>query len=223
MYEIKETGGARIGTANATWPFAKLTVNKDTLTLNAGLIGKLVFSPENIISIELYNGPGSLFGSGIQINHNVSGYNSKVIFWTSGNSTDLINKIAQTGFLNNTGPDTTVPDINMTSAQKQGGFPLKKSATIAIVVIWNLFFLYNFYNVRSFFIGGKSQSPLGLGAQLALGFMLITCISLLKLEPVRKLVLKEGRSIDDIKSTVYFIMLICAVMLMATFFFPHAG
>ena len=34
MYqEINQTGGAGIGMANATWPFAKLTVNKDTLTL----------------------------------------------------------------------------------------------------------------------------------------------------------------------------------------------
>lgn len=223
MYEIKETGGARIGIANATWPFAKLTVNKDTLTLNAGLIGKLIFYPSNIISIEPYIGTTATIGQGVKINHNVSGYNSKVVFITRGNAADLINKIAQTGFLNNTSPIDPTVTASQTQAQKQGGFPLKKSATIAIVAIWNVFFFYNFYTVRSFFVGGKSQSPLGLGAQLALGFMLITCISLLTFEPVRKLVLKEGRSIDDIKSTVYFIMLICGVMLMATFFFPHAA
>jgi hypothetical protein len=219
MYEIKETGGARIGMANASWPFAKLTVNKNTLILNAGLIGKLVFSPANIISIEPYNGT-ALFSSGIKINHNVNGYNPKVIFCTFDNPSALINRIAQTGFLNDTDPDTFIPDANLVSSQKQGGYPLKVSATIAIVAVWNLLFLYN---ARAFFTDDKLHNPLGFGAQLALGFMLITGISLLTLEPVRKLALKEGRSIDDIKSTVYFIMLICGLMLIATFFFPHAG
>jgi hypothetical protein len=212
MFEIKETGGARIGMANATWPLAKLTVNKDVLTLKAGIIGKLVFSPSNIISIQPYSGM-AVFGSGIQINHNVSGYNSKVIFWTFNNPVALISKIKQTGFLDNTNPGTVIPDAAISSAQKQGGFAIKPAAVIGIVVIWNIFFLYDFY---LFFNNSKAVSPINIGGRLALGFMLITCIALLTLEPVRRLVLKEGRSLSDIKTALLFIMLISAVILIGS-------
>ena len=34
MDQLKMTGGARIGMANATWPFVTLTVTKDRLDLN---------------------------------------------------------------------------------------------------------------------------------------------------------------------------------------------
>jgi hypothetical protein len=52
MTDIKFTGGARIGMANATWPFASLKVSKDRLDLNATIVGNLVFRPADIISIE---------------------------------------------------------------------------------------------------------------------------------------------------------------------------
>lgn len=214
MFEIKETGGARIGMANASWPFAKLTVNKDVLTLNAGIIGKMVFSPSNIISIQPYSGVAVL-GSGIQINHNVNGYDPKVIFWTFNNPLALISKIKQTGFLDNTSTNSVIPDAILSSAQKQGGFPIKPQAAVAIVVIWNILFLYDFY---LFFNNSKAVSPINLGGQLALGFMLITCIALLTIEPIRRLVLKEGRSLSDIKLALYFIMLITGVMLTASLF-----
>ena len=101
MNEIKETGGARIGMANATWPFATLKVTKDKLELNASIIGNLVFKPSDIISIEPHS---SFISSGLKINHRVSNYKNLVIFWTFGNVNSLILKIEQTGFLNNNDP-----------------------------------------------------------------------------------------------------------------------
>ena len=105
MFEIEETGGANIGLGRATWPFAKLLVNKNELQLNASLIGNVYFRPSDIISIE----PSSFFsGTGIKINHRVSGYSQKIIFLTSG-SGDLIKRIEDTGFLNN--PDTIPAEV----------------------------------------------------------------------------------------------------------------
>lgn len=212
MYEINETGGARIGMINATWPFAKLTVNKDVLTLSAGIAGKLVFSQSNIISIEPYSGM-ALLGSGIRINHNVSEYNSNVIFWTFSNPADLINRIGQTGFLSNTNPGSYIPDASITLAQKQSGFPIKIPAIITIVVIWNLLFAYDFYNLFT----KKTNNPINIGGQLALAFMVLTCISLLTLEPIQRLILKEGRSIKDIRLSVYFVLGITGFMLLMSF------
>lgn len=50
MDEIKETGGARIGMANATWPFATLTITRDTLELNASIIGNFWTPISNVFS-----------------------------------------------------------------------------------------------------------------------------------------------------------------------------
>lgn len=203
MIEIKETGGARIGMANATWPFATLTVNKEMLQLNAAIIGNLVFKPGDIVSIEPYTTILS-FGKGIKINHRVGNYNQKVIFWTMSNPAALIDKIKQTGFLNNTNQINATLNKEITAAQAQGGFPIKIPLVIAIVVLWNIFFLVDF----------KNNATPGIGSQLALGFILITCILLLTFEPVRRLILKEGRTIDSIRGFIFFLMIIIGFILL---------
>ena len=105
MYDIEETGGANIGFGQATWPFAKLAVNKNELRLNASIIGNVYFRPCDVISIE----PSSFFsGAGIKINHRVKEYSETVIFLTSG-SRNLIKRIEDTGFLNN--PDTIPAEV----------------------------------------------------------------------------------------------------------------
>ncbi len=101
--QISFTGGARIGMANATWPFASLKVTKDRLDLNATIIGNLVFRPEDIISIEPYS---EMMSSGLKINHRVPTYKDKVIFWTFKNPNEIIRQIQQIGFLDNTSTDS---------------------------------------------------------------------------------------------------------------------
>ncbi|MBB6498359.1 hypothetical protein [Pedobacter cryoconitis] len=210
MTEVKETGGARIGMANATWPFATLTVNNEKLQLNATILGNLIFKPGDIISIVPYSG---LMSSGLKINHNVPGYNDNVVFWTFSSPNEIIKKIEATGFLTNTIPLPADLEERITKTQSQGGFPLKTSAAIAIVVIWNILFLINFQN---FFGESKVGPHLGLGPQLALGFMLLTCALLLTFEPARRLILKEGRTVDEIKKFIFFIMFICGFILLIT-------
>jgi hypothetical protein len=210
IQEVKETGGARIGMMNASWPFAKLQVNKNELKLNVSIMGNLHFTPSDVISIEPYQA-NQLLGGGIKINHRVENYNEKVIFQGFGSSKDLISRIRQTGFLDNA---NTIPaDVRdeIIAMQSKGGFPIKIPAIIAIFVIWNLLFLSDFYK---FFTGHGKGFPLGIGARSALFFMLLTCVTLLISEPVRKLILKEGRTINDIKVFVYFIMFITGVMLL---------
>ena len=71
MNELQLTGGARIGMANATFPFATLKVNKDKLELNASIVGNLTFQASDIISIEPYT-MIPILGQGIKINHKTS-------------------------------------------------------------------------------------------------------------------------------------------------------
>ena len=56
--------------------------------------------------------------------------------------------------------------------------------------------------------------PIGMGVQSALGFVFGTGLLLLISEPFRQLVLKEGRTLNDIKKFIYFLLLISGVMLL---------
>jgi len=215
MQEITETGGAKIGNANATWPFAKLKVNSNMLNLNASIIGNLVFKPSDIVSIVPYS---YFLSRGIKINHNVQNYKSEVIFWTTGNTAALISRIEQTGFLNNTKPLPYGMDEEITKRQLSGGFPLKTSAAIAIVIIWNILFLNDFLKI---FNGSSKISPLGIGAQAALAFIFLTGLAMLINEPIRNLILKPGRTIEDVKAFIYILMFISGMMFLGTSIIPH--
>ncbi|MDB5086074.1 MAG: hypothetical protein JWR09_68 [Mucilaginibacter sp.] len=213
MNDIEETGGAKIGLAHATWPFAKLTVNKNVLQLNASVIGNLYFRPSDIISIE----PSSfLSGAGIRINHRVEKYSSKVIFLTSGSS-DLISRIESTGFLHNTDALPVDVEAEITKYQLGGSFPIKWSAAIAFIVIWNLLFLAD----QLGYFGKKSNMPLGNGARLAIASAFLFALALLISEPFRQLVLKEGRTTKDVKPFLLFLMLITGIMLLALSAIPN--
>ena len=215
--EVSETGGARIGMGNATWPFAKLKVTRNRLELNATILGSLIFRPSDIISIEPYS---EIVKSGIRINHSVSSYNDKVIFWNSGDSAKLISKIKQTGFLDNKDTEPFYITDEITALQTSGGFPIKIPAAIAIVVIWNLLCLPSF--LPFFTHPDKANSPAGsLGMRLALGFIFCLCALLLVAEPVQKLILKPGRDVKSIKPFLYFLMFISGMMILMNFLLPQ--
>ncbi len=209
MNELKITGGARIGMANATWPFATLKVNKDKLELNASIVGNLVFQPSNINSIEPYT-QIPLIGQGIKINHNVDSYKEKVIFWTFKNPQTVINQIKQTGFLNKEKEPKVNSNEEIQNRQKSGGSPVKKSIAIGAVVIWNLLFLIDFI---PFFQGKSEGLPIGNGILTALGLLFLSALLSLISSDFRGLILKDGRTLEDIKKFSIFIMLISGFMM----------
>lgn len=217
--EIKITGGGQIGIARASWPFIKLTVNRDRLELKASILGNFIFLPSDIISIEQASGISAI-GGGIRITHRVEKYSSNIVFQSFEGAASLINKINQTGFLNNTDPIPAHITAEIMHARSiGGGFPIKIPAAIAIIVIWNLFMLFDF---RHFFDGGDVKLALGgIGARMALGFMMLVCVLLLTSDPIRMLILKKGRNIDGIRFFLYFILFICTFMMIAMFAIPR--
>ena len=208
MNELKLTGGARIGMANATWPFATLKVSSNKLELNASIVGDLVFQPSNIKSIEPYT-QIPLIGQGIKINHNVDSYKEKVIFWTFKNPESVINQIKQTGFLSNKLEIGTNSISEIQERQKRGGFPIKKSMAIGAVVVWNLLCLIDFI---PFFQGKSEGLPIGKGILAALGILFSSALLSLISSDFRRIILKEGRTLEDIKKFSIFIMLISGFM-----------
>jgi hypothetical protein len=218
MNQIKLTGGAKIGMVSASWPFAILKVSRERLDLNATIVGRYVFRPGDIVSVEPY-GIIPVIGRGIKINHRVPNYKKKVIFWSFVNPDELIRRIRQTGFLDNTaGPDAQTDDGIVTARQKQGGFPIRVPYAIAAVVIWNVLFMIDFIDITG--SGTKNFGP-GKGVMAALGFLFFASVLLLISKKFRKLVLKEGRDLEDISRFLYFIIFISGFMLLS--FISFAG
>lgn len=205
MNKIKETGGARIGISNVTWPFSTLIIDENHLNLNAAILGNFMFKASDIISIEPHSG---FLNNGIRINHKVGKYNKKIIFWTFSNPRNLISRINQTGFHTNTDNLSQVFEKEIKTIQSRGTFPIKRSALILIILIWNLFLFIDFRKFGEVIDG----SILGIGAQLGTGFILGICVLLLMYPPIRPLILKEGKKIQDIKKFIYFVILITGIL-----------
>ena len=203
------TGGARIGSANATYPFANLFVDKNVLKINASTVSNLVFQPQDIISIEPYT-IIPIVGQGIKINHRIENYKPKVIFWTFKNPNFVINEIKKVGFLGDINSKISFADKEIIKRQEQGGFPIKKSVAIIFLVLWNILFLSDFL---PFFLQNKEEGiPIGNGVKTAIGLLLATSILTLISDGFRKVILKEGRDFNDIKKFVYFVILVSGIM-----------
>jgi hypothetical protein len=206
------TGGARIGMANASYPFADLYVDKELLKINASIVGNLMFQPKDIISIEPYT-LIPLIGQGIKINHRIENYSPKVIFWTFKDPNSVIMEIKKTGFLQNLNSEISSNDLEIMKKQNEGGFPLKKSVAVFFIVAWNLLFLSDFIQ---FFLKSESKgSPIGIGMNLAAGLLFVSSILSIVSEKFQKIILKENRNFDDIKKFSYFIALISGIMFVA--------
>jgi len=208
MDDLELTGGARIGMFHATKPLAKLSVNKNKLELNAGLIGNLCFRPSDIVSVE----PGQFFTRmGIKIVHKVAGYPANVIFITTENTRNLIEFINLTGFLTNTEKLPEDVEERIDSFQTNGRFPIKTFPAISLLVIWNVLCLFQFTK----FYNGVVEHGNFIGFQLALGIMLLVSVSTLTVKPVTEAILKPGRTVKDLGVSLYFIIALSAVMLIA--------
>jgi hypothetical protein len=73
-----QTGGARIGFFNASWPFARLSADRDAIVLRC-LFLKFTFPRESIARLSRYRG---FTTKGLQIEHTVPRYPVLMLFWT---------------------------------------------------------------------------------------------------------------------------------------------
>jgi hypothetical protein len=203
MEELELTGGLRTGgfltPVGATAPYAKLRVNKKRLELTVPINSiELVFQPKDIISLEPYTAI-PLIGKGIKINHRVSSYHQKVIFWTLSDPKAIISKIEETGFLSNTSEEV---DNTIFERQKVGIFPLKKGFVILFAILWNIAIIHDLY----LFFTAKpygSRFLFGNGVLIASILGLLGSLLVLAVPAIRKLVLKEGQDYDDVKKIIY--------------------
>lgn len=211
-HKLSYTGGARIGIANATWPFATLRVTKNSIELNASILGRFTFMRTDIVSIVPYS--GGMTG-GVKINHKVDKYKKDIVFWTFQKPQDIIDSIHQIGFFDSRNDISgSVRSDEIRQSQRQKGFPFKIPFAVAVVVIWNAFFL-------SDTLTKKPEDPvLGTGAALAVGFVLLTSVLLLVSPAFRTFTMKEGRTLDDIRRMLYLFIIITVLLLINIVVFP---
>ncbi len=73
------TGGARVGSLNATWPFASLSASRDALRLSC--LGREYLFPRR--SITRLSRQAGLVSTGLRIEHALADVPAFVVFWSS--------------------------------------------------------------------------------------------------------------------------------------------
>jgi len=87
---------------------------------------------------------------------------------------------------------------------------------IVFIIIWNLLFLYDFLPL---FHEGSTSKPFGFGIAAALGLLFFIALLSLISGGFRRLILKDGRGLSDIKKAALFILFLSAVMFTAFLMF----
>jgi hypothetical protein len=198
------TGGARVGRANMSYPFCDLYVDKDVLKINASVLGLLVFQPKDIHSIDAISVLPFL-GRGIQIFHNIPNYNERIIFWTLENPNTVLEKIKNTGFLDN---QNSPVNESIVSQQNQGSAIFKKPAIIFFIALWNILLLPFILRVM---FGIKLDFLPFIPPYVAPLFFLCCAVLALASERFRVLILQKGVELDDIKKFLYFVILLSTI------------
>lgn len=212
MNEIQLTGGARIGMANATIPLATLKVNKERLELNSA-VGNLIFRPKDVVFIEPYT-LIPIIGQGIKINHNVSFYNTKVIFWSFKSPETIVSQIRKTGFLTlgtSHSPKTDKELFSLFEMQSLRSFPIKKNALLIALISWSALLLMDL--ALHLMDGTNHPLPVGKGILIGLALLFLSALASLISTDFRNLILIKGKDRNDIKTTAIFILCICGCML----------
>jgi hypothetical protein len=76
--KFSQSGGARLDTFNATWPFAKFCAGLNNIKL--GVFRKeYMLNKNEIIGLRRYNG---IFSKGLLIEHSRKDYPHHMVFWT---------------------------------------------------------------------------------------------------------------------------------------------
>lgn len=199
-------GGARIGLLNATWPFAHLTVAKDYLNLNVGLLGYYSFLPNQVISIDQV-GIIPFLAWGIRINHTVSSYPNKIIFWHLGNPSALIDKIQSIGFLQTK---------NSIILQTKNTSPIRWHIILVLIVIWNFLF---FLDIG---IPPRFTSVPGWFSFTAIFLVFIGSLGMRHFLWIQKIILKPNRSPNEIQNWLNLLPIISGTISFVLFIFLFA-
>jgi hypothetical protein len=187
-------GGAQVGWVHASWPFARLTAEAGILTLMC--LGTYTFTPSEVVALEPY-GSIPVLARGIRIKHNRRDYPKKIIFWCIGRRDAALTEVAKTGFSPRGQP-----------LDGPTGFPVRWSAILILLVLWNGFFLLD----RAAAGSRRAPGPFALVALV----LLFAASTAAQMSPrFRRLLLRDGHELGEIKSIVTLLQIVSGIMVIA--------
>ena len=178
MEPFTKTGGARIGWVNASWPLARLSATHDKLTVAARMLGTYTFNPEQVCAVERYV-LIPLVAWGVRVRHCVPEYPQRIIFWSFASPDSLLRGIQSTGFVPS-GPTSAIP--------LHQGIPVRWSAIIVSIIVWNVLFMLPF-------VGRSASSVNGLILLMPLIAVFLLSIGTLTVPTLQRFILKPDRSV----------------------------
>jgi hypothetical protein len=196
MANISTIGGASIGWVSATWPLAKLAVSPSLLKLS-GVLGSYEFAPSDVVSLEV-SGSIPLLSSSIRIVHTRPDYPWRVLFFGGERPEKLIAKIRAAGF---------VPAASAALAVRSGKFPVRWSAILFLIILWNGLF---FADQQLPGAGPHNPGPLAFLA-LALAFAISWTAS--RSSCVQSLLMRDGESVGRIKPFLLLVQVVSGLLL----------
>lgn len=201
--QVRVTGGARIGWLNASWPFASLTASATSIVVAVRMIGTYELRPDDVVALESF-GVVPFVGKGVQIVHTRADVPERVVFFSRGDPERLIERIRQTGF---------APRASA-AAMPQRSMPIRLLPIIIPVVAWNAaLFLDGF--------GPWTPPPPGPLLFLPVPLMFLIAFALPRSSLLQAIVLKPGRSIDEIRGVLNLMLVVSGFMLVVYALFVY--
>ena len=195
MGDYERIGGVIFGAFNASWPFGKLAVSEDELTVSAKFFGGYTFSRSDVISIDKSG------VSGVKIVHARSDCPDKIAFFVFGGANGLLKRIDEAGF---------VPDGTASPLGKRGN-PFKWRSIIAAFLVWNLLFIPGILSLGSFSNFQNSFPNPWFLLPLLCAFV-VAWVALLDGRFAR-MILKEGRVLGEVKHFFKLILFVSGFMI----------
>lgn len=182
-------------------PMDRLIIYEDYLELNATLTGNFVFKPGDIISIKPTDTFLSILGfNAFRIFHKVNNYPEEIGFLTLKKNNDIYSAIEKSGLLNKDNNYQTPYSREIEEKQKAGAYPLKKYVLLISGLIFLLLIGFDFYRFTTQIDVLYLPGP---GLFSALVIFVMACLLTLLFKPFRYLIVKKGRTIQDINRHLY--------------------
>lgn len=177
---VSQRGGAQVGWLSAPWPLASIQIAPGSLTVSA--LGRYTFAPAEVHAIEPV-GSIPVLTTGIRIHHTRPDYPEKIVFYSMGSRECLLQASGAAGF-----------PVGKPTLQATRGFPVRVSAIVVFVLMWNALFLLD--------RGGNPLNTSGtFGPYSFLALALAFAVATLAPRSARlqEFILRDGHNLGEIR------------------------
>lgn len=201
---VSQRGGAQVGWTSASWPFASIQIEPGTLIVNA--LGKYTFAPAEVHAVEPV-GSIPILTTGIRIHHTRLDYPEKIVFYSMGGREQLLQAASAAGF-----------PVGEPILQTKRGFPVKVSAIVIFILLWNALFLLD--------RGGNplnTSASLGPYSFLALALAFAFASFTPRSSRLQELILRDGHDVGEVRGFLRLLQVVTGFLALTTFLSLWSG